>query len=244
MSEERQRAEDVLRPGQFFRLAAEFDEKKLSFAGRLRSYTLRYLAVELQAAGEDYLTSPPAGTEVRCAVTGDNCVYRFAVGFRGCTRLPEHIWFLEKPETITRIQMREFVRVPLTLPARVKLPGAHGSTQNARETTLLDISGGGLAFVSTQEVLLASRIAVDIPNLPHYGRLRAAGDVRRATAVDTPAGRVYHVGIAFDGMTAREQDRLVSSVFELQRELLARGIRLQSPQDRAEEKQTKLSWDT
>ncbi|MCI6283607.1 PilZ domain-containing protein [Selenomonas sp.] len=229
--EEAKKAEEVLHAGQFIHLGVPDEEEEGGLRmvqGRIDDLALRYLAVELDVEVRDFLSSPAAGTDIACAVTGDGCVYRFTVGFRGCSRLPVRQWFLERPLTVTRIQMRQFVRVPLELPLAVKLPGDHGSMKNAADTTLVDISGGGLSFVSDEKVLLSAAIAVDIPELPGYGELRTGAKVKRCTPITTPTGRrIYHIGASFDDDFARaEQERLIQTVFELQRSYLQRGLRM------------------
>ena len=75
--------------------------------------------------------------------------------------------------------------------------------------------------------MLAAQIAIDIPQLPQYGRLAAVARVKRCTPVETPTGRVYHVGVSLEkSLTAREQERLIQSVFTLQRSYLQRGLRM------------------
>ena len=230
-NEESKPAEEVLHAGQFVHLAIpdETEEEGIRIIqGRIDDLALRYLAIELDVEVRDFLSSPDAGTDIACAVTGDGCVYRFTVGFRGCSRLPVRQWFLERPATVSRIQMRQFVRVPLELPLSVRLPGDHGSLRNAADTTLVDISGGGLSFVSEEKVLLSAAIAVDIPELPGYGELRTGAKVKRCTPITTPTGRrVYHIGAAFDDdFPNAEQERLIQTVFELQRSYLQRGLRM------------------
>lgn len=227
LTEDTKRAEDVLHPGQYFRLQTVVQDESVEFAGRLREIACRYLAVALDVAPEAFLSAPAAGEEGACAAAGDGCVYRFAVGFRGCSRLPQRLWFLDRPETVSRIQMRRYVRVPIDLPLSVRLPGDHGSLHDVEETALIDISGGGLCFASAEEVMLAARIAVDIPHLPLYGRLAALACFKRCTPVETPTGRVYHIGVSFEeGLSAREQERLIQSAFALQRSYLQRGLRM------------------
>ena len=229
-TEEVKPADDVLHPGQFIHLGIPDESEEAGIRmmpGRIMDLALRYLAVELDCETKEFLSSPTAGTDIACAATGDGCVYRFTVGFRGASRLPVMEWFLERPETVARIQMREFVRVPLELPLAVKLPGDHGAMKNAAETMLIDISGG-LAFVSEEKVLLSAKIAIDIPELPGYGELKSGARVKRCTPITTPTGRrIYHIGASFaEDITRREQERLIQTVFELQRSYLQRGLRM------------------
>ena len=227
MTKDTKRAEDVLHPGQFLRLQTSVADAPVEVSGRLQEIACRYLAVALDVAADVFCSAPPVGTEVACAAAGDGCVYRFTAGLRGSSRLPQRLWFLERPATVSRIQMRRYVRVPISLPLAVRLPGDHGSLHDAEEVALVDISGGGLCFARAEEVMLAAQIAIDIPQLPQYGRLAAVARVKRCTPVETPTGRVYHVGVSLEkSLTAREQERLIQSVFTLQRSYLRRGLRM------------------
>ena len=225
---ETKQADEVLHAGQFIHLGIpdeEAEDGMRMIDGRIAEFALRFLAVELDVALlRDFINAPEAGADIACAVTGDGCVYRFQAGFRSASRLPVMQWFLERPETVSRIQMREFVRVPLELPLAVKLPAG----QNAADTTLVDISGGGLAFVSDEKVLLSAAIAVDIPELPGYGELKTSARVKRCTPITTPTGRkIYHIGASFDeDFKGSAQERLIQTVFELQRSYLQRGLRM------------------
>ena len=231
-NEETQRAEDVLHPGQFAHIGVP-DEEAASglhiMQGRLMEFASRYIAIEIDCPIKDFLSSPDAGADIACAIVGDGGVYRFTAGFRSSTRLPEQMWFLERPETVSRVQMRRFVRVPIELPLAVRLPGGHGSLHTAKDTTLVDISGGGLAFTNDDQVLLASNIAIAIPEIPGFGQLKAHALVKRCTPITTPTGRtVYHIGAEFeaDDFSHAEQERLIQTVFELQRSYLQRGLRM------------------
>lgn len=226
-------ADKVLRMGQRVHLTADLgvndagEPRVLDVRGVIRDVALRYVAIEPELATRDYLSAPPAGTAINCDVVGDGCVYRFAASFRSSSALPEKLWRLDKPETVERVQMRKFVRVPMSIPMQVKLAGAHGSMKNAKETTLVDISGGGLCFTSDDEVPLHSRIAVDIPDLPLYGSLQADATVERCLEIETNTSSVYHVGASLeDSLSTREQDKLIQSVFELQRDFLKKGLRM------------------
>lgn len=226
-------ADKVLRLGQKIHLTADLgvneagEPRILDVRGVIRDIALRYVAVEPDITTREYLSAPPVGTELKCDVVGDGCVYRFAASFRSSSALPEKLWRVDKPEMVERVQMRRFVRVPMSVPMQVKLEGSHGSLKNARETTLVDISGGGLCFTSDDAVPLHSRIAVDIPNLPLYGSLKADATVERCLEIETNTSKVYHIGASLENsLSAREQDKLIQSVFELQRGYLKKGLRM------------------
>lgn len=128
--------------------------------------------------------------------------------------------------SVERVQMRRFVRVPIPLPIQVKLPGAHGSMQNTIDATLVDISGGGICFAHTEEVLLHEKIIITIPNLPRYGTLHTEARTERCTKIPVFSGTVFHIGASFeDNLAPRQQDKLIQCIFELQRSYLQKGLR-------------------
>ena len=225
MTDEIMDASQVLHEGQPVHITTE--DETINYQGTILELSRRFLSVSLDIDCHAFLDAPAAGRLIQCAVTGDGCVLRFQAGFRSSSALPAMIWYLEKPETVCRVQMRQFVRVPMALPLTVKLPGEHGSLHDAAEATLVDISGGGLCFTHTDEVPLKVRIAIDLPNLPHFGTLKASAQVARCTAIEIFNGRIYHIGASLENsMNKNEQEKLIQCIFELQRKYLKKGLRM------------------
>ena len=74
--EEAKKAEEVLHAGQFIHLGVPDEEEEGGLRmvqGRIDDLALRYLAIELDVEVKDFLSSPAAGTDIACAVTGDGC---------------------------------------------------------------------------------------------------------------------------------------------------------------------------
>ena len=104
------------------------------------------LSVRLNIPVGKFVNTPETGHLFPCHLTGPGCVYHFTVAYRSASQLPDTIWYLDLPESAERIQLRDFVRVPIPMSIEVKLAGDHGSLKNFREMHLIDISGGGLCF--------------------------------------------------------------------------------------------------
>ena len=198
-----------------------------AYQGKIIESADRFLAVNLAISPQLFSHAPSTGHTLQCTITGDGCIFRFAAVFLSGSALPETIWYLEKPAIVHRIQQRRFVRVPMALPLTVRLPGEHGCLHNAAEATIVDISGGGLCFTCPSKIPLKVRIAIDIPNMPRLGRLRAFAQVERCTAIEIFNGQIYHIGASLDSsLGKREQEKLVKSIFEIQREYLQKRLRL------------------
>ena len=219
--------EQVLKQGQLISITARSGCCTLKLCGTIRVLSHQALTVSLAVSDREFLLVPSAGADADCAIIGNGCVYHFASTARSASALPLKIWYLERPPVVYRVQQRRFVRVPLALPMQVRLPGAHGSLHNPADTMLVDISGGGLCFASASEVPPGSRIALDIPDLPLYGPLQTTALVRRCTAVAIQSGTVFHVGASLeDSLTIRQQDKLIQSIFRMQRDYLEKGLRI------------------
>ena len=226
MPEEMMPADAALSVGQLVHLySAVPGEKSAARKGKIIELNTGFAAVAMDMTPEEYVTAPEEGAAFQCAVTGDNCVYRFATAFRSSAPLPDQLWYIQAPAEVERQQLRRFVRVPAPIPMRAKLMNTHGGFKNAVDTVMVDISGNGICFVSEKEALENTQVFVEVPNLPVIGTLSAQGVVRRCAGIDTPTGHVYHIGAYLgDQLSRSQQDKLIRSVFQLQRKHLERGM--------------------
>lgn len=185
------------------------------------------LAVRLDIPIGKFVDTPAAGQVFQCHLTGPGCVYHFVAPYHAASPLPDTIWYLGLPERAERIQLRDFVRVPIPMSIEVKLPGDHGSLKNYREVALIDISGGGLCFVHDEPLIMDAPISVRVPDLPRIGTLETEGTIRRSTPIETNLGMTYHVGISFGNVLSnRERERLVQSIYQLQQSYLRKGLKV------------------
>ncbi len=128
------------------------------------------------------------------------------------------------PAELERIQRRRYfrMRAPAGTTARVEL------TDGVRVRELLDISGGGCAFVAQSgDDELADGVAVAQVQFPLGDERRFVGQgiVRRASRRDGAWGRESVMGIEFVGLPARERYQLIAWVTEQERaELRARSL--------------------
>lgn len=217
-------ADEVLRCGQAVHVFTE--DRRWDYDGTIEEIQQGALALRLEANPMDYALSPDEGAKISCAMPGDGCAYRFQAGFRASSKLPDTIWYIEKPATVARVQQRAYVRVPLALPMRVKFAGAHGSRHNYHDTMLVDLSGGGLCFVSNHAASVPSVIRVRIPDLPGIGTLDADAVVIHCSTIETPGERpCWHIGASLI-LRHHQQNALVQCVCDLQRTYLQRGLRV------------------
>ena len=185
------------------------------------------LAIRLDIPTDKFINAPPAGSTFQCSLTGAGCVYRFELPYRSSSALPDTIWYFEVPECAERIQLRDFVRVPVPIDITIKLFGVHGSRKSLHNVHLIDISGGGLCFVHNEALRPGTQIEVRVPDLPLIGTLETKGQIRRVTPIETMRGMTYHIGVAFgDELSGRAQERLVQSIYQLQQSYLRKGLKI------------------
>lgn len=183
------------------------------------------LIVKMQMTDEVYAQSPQQNASFHAALTSDTCTYHFDTQFTSSAPLPDHIWYMTEPASMVRQQSRSFVRVPAQVPVRVRLKNALGGLKNPKETDLVDLSGDGLCFISEEEVLLDSEVAVELPDLPEFGDLRTTVIVRRCAEHTRPTGVIYHIGAQMtENLTKPERMKLERCLAQLQRDYLKRGL--------------------
>ena len=184
------------------------------------------LSVRLDIPADKFIDTPPPGHVFHCHLTGAGCVYHFVVAYHAASQLPDTIWYLDLPKSAERIQLRDFVRIPIPHTIEVKLAGDHGSLKDFHEMHLIDISGGGLCFVHKEPLLENTLVVVRVPDLPHIGTLETEGTIRRSTPIETNLGTTYHIGVTFTALSTRERDHLVQSIYQLQQSYLRKGLRI------------------
>lgn len=209
------------------RLTLHVASMEEAWPGRISAIEPIFLAIEILPAAGVLLPQPQAGMPVHASIPHGPSVYRFDSVYQSTAANDSSLWYINKPQLLESQQLRRFVRVPASLPARVRLPNEHGGLKNPQETVTLNISGGGVCFVAREPVPLKSCIGLSLAELPNIGELNLTADVVRCTPVSILAGRIYHIGVSLERTISRAlQDRLIRSIFSLQRRQLAQGVAL------------------
>jgi c-di-GMP-binding flagellar brake protein YcgR len=147
---------------------------------------------------------------------------------------------LPAEEGVRRMQRREFVRVPTSLPCQVEPELSEEAIALQREQLLegeipdefgaplpayvQDISGGGCSLLMPLDLPRNSRIRITL-ELPEEGELLILGAVVRTSSVQTRKGPRVLMGVDFGKLEEGARSRVVRYVFSVQREL-ARKARL------------------
>lgn len=127
---------------------------------------------------------------------------------------------LKKPDTVERIQRRDFVRVPCDIEAEVNVMGSGEDGSNLSDPVngrIEDISAGGVQLTLEQPLPLFTELEL-VFTLPVTGAtLREVfGEVVRAADEGDPP---YVHGIEFTSITESKRNDIIQFVYERQRQL-------------------------
>ncbi|GAB6180206.1 flagellar brake domain-containing protein [Desulfotomaculum defluvii] len=161
------------------------------------------------------------GQQVRVKYMGEGSAYLFiteAIGRRAeQDKLPMYILKHPKDSEITRVQLREFARVPVMFDIEYAEQVADNEQPKYEKVRTVDLSGGGLKFASKESIdrgtslLLRFTLKVKAKKKPQDFTLSAR--VMRCQLVDEEA-KVYHVSLKFTDIRSQQQDMIMAFVFE------------------------------
>lgn len=193
--------------------------------GKIAAIEPGFLSLLIQLPANGCLPRLNAGEVMQVTIPDKHCVYRFASIYQHKNVVDDLIWYISKPEQLEKQQLRRFIRVPVPLPIQIKAPNVYGGFRNAKSSVTIDISGGGLCFVSKDPAPPESQIRLSVAGLPQLGELSSTAEVVRCTRVHVPAGIIYHIGVSLEkSLPVRTQDKLIHSIFCLQRKHLSSGL--------------------
>lgn len=127
-----------------------------------------------------------------------------------------------RPRVVTRLQRRQFYRLPLQSPTTFRVRGeyAHSDPVAAR---LVNLSGGGTLLSAPKPVPGGLRVRVRVPTGRDGALLDVDGDVLDCRVASQGLARVFLIRVRFLGpplLTEEERDDIVAYIFEQQRLLL------------------------
>lgn len=218
-------AKTVLKVGQRIELYTENSDTR--YSSRIEDITKDDLVIAMPVDSRRVPVIPRKNERIYTLAVGKQCRYRFFAVFKGTARQDGRIpvWRITKPETVERHQNREFVRVRVNLPLRVRLIDRQGTIGDPLVTRTVDLSGNGICFVSAKEVPVDTQAGIELDNIPNIGTLEVMCKIARCSCIPLDDERViYHVGAGFQHLSRSVSNKLVNYIFEVQRKELALGI--------------------
>ncbi len=127
-----------------------------------------------------------------------------------------------RPRVVTRLQRRNFYRLPLQSPTTFRVQGEGGRTAPIA-AQLVNLSGGGALLASAKPVPGGLRVLVRVPTGKEGALMDVEADALDCRVATQGLSRVYLVRLRFLGpphLSEEERDEIVAYIFEQQRLLL------------------------
>jgi len=170
------------------------------------------------------------GTVVEVQYHRNDAMY----GFHSTVREfhPGHLPLISvaRPEEIRRVQRREYVRWPVSLPVTVTVPGGADGV----EGRVLDLSGGGMAvslpagreWQQGEEVQVRLQLCPDRPGEVVEARARVvrAWNAEASAPARPSAPRRQRVALEFTDIAPAAREAIIRYIFARQREFLRAGL--------------------
>lgn len=158
---------------------------------------------------------------IKISYCSDNASYQFTAKILDRKREPVALFTVEKKSEAIRIQRRNFFRLNVKLKVNYRVLDSEDNFEDSelKETTTIDISAGGIKMAVDDDfpgegVL---ELYLDIPEIKNtsiFGKI--------VNNYDLPDGRA--IGIEFIGIEQKDQDKIVSWLFDFQRDLRKKGL--------------------
>ncbi|HZK85073.1 MAG TPA: flagellar brake domain-containing protein [Desulfosporosinus sp.] len=159
------------------------------------------------------------GSKVKLTFWDEVAAYSFEGRILRRIADPIPMFVLQLPDSVVKVQRRNYVRVPACYSLAFQSVTREGLS-DLHNGTLLDLSGGGMRFVTKTRVENNSLLYA-ILTLPK-GELRTP--VRVCRADKTEESRHYTVSVEFHDITERERDQIIRCVFDFQRAMRKKGL--------------------
>lgn len=152
------------------------------------------------------------GEKVRVTFVNQMSRYEFTTTVVGWRHDNIPLYELLIPSELKRIQLREFVRVPVMMDVDYAVDAGEGERPSYKKCTALDISGGGMRLLTKKEIPAGTglflRFVLPLKTGPETMELK--GKVVRSWS--DPETKNYQCGVQFLGISRRQQDLIVRFV--------------------------------
>lgn len=159
------------------------------------------------------------GTKVKITFWDEVSAYAFESEIIQRRATPVPVFVVRLPDSVAKIQRRNFVRVSALYPMTFRMVTKEGLSDLHKGATL-DLSGGGMRFLTKEPVENKSLLYAQV-TLPN-GELQTPVRVCRVEKIED-SGR-YSVSVEFYDLSERERDRIIHCVFEIQRAMRKKGL--------------------
>ena len=161
------------------------------------------------------------GTKLKLIFWDELSAYSFSTKIKQRIALPIHLFVLKMPDSILKVQRRNFVRVTVIKPITFQKVTGEGLSDSFIGT-MLDLSGGGLRFLTEELVEDKSILNVQL-ELPK-GDMQIPILVCRVDKIEDSKPQRYCVSTEFHEIPERGRDQIIRHIFEIQRAMRKKGL--------------------
>ena len=129
---------------------------------------------------------------------------------------------VSRPRLVTKVQRRQFYRLPLQSPTTFRVRGDSGATPPV-PARLVNLSGGGALLASAKPVPGGLRVLVRVPAGKMGDLLDVESDALDCRVATQGLARIYLIRLRFLGpphLAEEDREEIVAYIFEQQRMLL------------------------
>lgn len=159
------------------------------------------------------------GTILEVIFCDDVSAYTFSsvIINRIATPLPNFI--IEFPSNITKIQRRQYVRLPLVTPLEYQVLENNGLSK-CKKGYVIDLSGGGILF-KTKDVVPENTIII-IRTVIGDEKIELPATVIRS--IKEEENNEYSLSAEFHEISENTRDKIIRYIFDVQRERRKKGL--------------------
>ncbi|HBV85995.1 flagellar brake protein [Desulfosporosinus sp.] len=205
-----------------FGLAVELTVLEGEYEGHYRS-RIEEVGERLLSVGVPFengeLVPVREGTKVKITFYDETAVYSFEGKIMQRIAIPLPILVLVLPDSVEKVQRRDFVRVPASFPVTFRMVTKEGLS-DLYKAIMLDLSGGGMRFSTPVKVENKSLLYAQL-SLP-YGEIQTPVRVCRVFNIEDT--KLYSVSVQFHEISERERDKIIRCVFDIQRAMRKKGL--------------------
>ncbi len=165
------------------------------------------------------------GDTVTVSYFGQTAGYSFTTKVIGTNYQKLPLIAVQKPQEITKIQRRKYIRISTRIPVRFLIldDKKQPASSDVYCTETIDISGGGAAIISPVKLSREDCLDMEL-DIPRRGTIRVVGRVARVEETRSEYGIRYLIGIDFLVIDESDRDKIIQYVFELQRDMRRKGL--------------------
>ncbi len=158
---------------------------------------------------------PRHGRKIVARLPADTCSYHFEavllVHHSSSSSLP--LWEISLPNTIKRVQMREFVRLCIAVEIKMELADAAGSEQSIVAVSK-NISAGGVQVILAKPLPVKTKLNMTFSFWPEE-QFQAEGEIVRIIPPEQE-GDKCSAGIRFSKIDEKTRQQIIKFVFQEQ----------------------------